>query len=178
MLPLGTPLPLFRLLDTTSGEHFDSSSMLGQISVVAIICNHCPFVVHIKSELAKFGRECAAQDVRMVAISANDITTHPADAPDKMAEDARAHGYVFPYLFDETQDVARSFDAACTPEFYVFDRTGKLAYRGQFDDSRPNDPRPVTGESLRAAVAALRSGCAPDPDQKPSIGCSIKWKQR
>ncbi len=176
MLPLGTPLPRFVLSDTVSGDDFDSASLLGHISVVAFICNHCPFVVHIKAELARFGRDCEQGGVKMVAISANDISTHPADAPDKMAEDARANDYVFPYLFDESQEVARSFQAACTPEFYVFDRGGKLAYRGQFDDSRPNNSQPVTGQSLRAAVEALKMGHAPDPDQMPSIGCSIKWK--
>jgi hypothetical protein len=133
-------------------------------------------VVHIKQELSRFGAECREKGVRLVAISANDVSTHPMDGPEQMALDARDHGYTFPYLYDETQAVARAFDARCTPEFYVFDRAGLLAYRGQFDDARPSKLTPVTGRDVRAAVDALLAGEAPDSEQKPSIGCNIKWK--
>lgn len=176
MLPLGTPLPNFALVDVSSGQTVSSTSLTGAVCVVAFICNHCPFVVHIKSGLSDFGRYCKDRGVPLVAISSNDVTTHPMDGPTEMAEDARRHGYTFPYLFDADQTVARAFDARCTPEFYVFDATGKLAYRGQFDDARPNRPTPVTGSDVKAAVHALLAGSRPAPDQKPSMGCSIKWK--
>ena len=176
MLALGTPLPEFALVDTVSGQTVSSSSLLGSIAVVAFICNHCPFVVHIKAELSRFGAFCNEHGVRLVAISSNDVSTHPMDGPAEMAKDARRHAYPFPYLFDETQGVARVFAARCTPEFYVFDRAGKLAYRGQFDDARPSRPTPVTGADVRAAVNALLRGELPDRDQKPSMGCNIKWK--
>lgn len=176
MLPLGTPLPDFTLVDTVSGQTLSSVSLTGSVAVVAFICNHCPFVVHIKAGLSEFGDYCKKRGVPLVAISANDVTTHPMDGPAAMAEDARRHGYSFPYLFDESQSVARAFDARCTPEFYVFDAAGKLAYRGQFDDARPNRPTPVTGADVRAAVDALLAGEAPKADQKPSVGCNIKWK--
>ncbi len=176
MLALGTPLPDFELVDSVSGETVSSRALLGSVGVVAFICNHCPFVVHIKEGLSRFASEYQSQGVKMVAICSNDIATHPMDGPDEMAKDAQRHGYVFPYLFDESQRVAKAFDARCTPEFYVFDPAGKLAYRGQFDDARPSRPTPVTGHDLRAAVDALLRGEAPDPDQKPSVGCNIKWK--
>jgi len=176
MLPLGTPLPDFALVDTVSGQTVSSASLVGSVAVVAFVCNHCPFVVHIKAGLSEFGAYCKARGVPMLAISANDVTTHPMDGPKAMAEDARRHAYPFPYLFDESQTVARAFDARCTPEFYVFDTAGRLAYRGQFDDARPNRPTPVTGSDVRAAVDALLSGQVPAQDQKPSVGCNIKWK--
>jgi cytochrome oxidase Cu insertion factor (SCO1/SenC/PrrC family) len=175
MLPLGTALPSFRLTDTVSGSVVASDELRGRPSVVAFICNHCPYVMHIRHGLADFGRYCADRGVALVAVSSNDPVSHPEDAPDKMALEARTFGYVFPYLFDATQDVARAFNAACTPEFYVFDAQGKLAYRGQFDEARPKNAVPVTGADVRAAVEALLSGGKPDPNQKPSIGCSIKW---
>jgi peroxiredoxin len=176
MLPLGTSLPSFRLRDTVSGRSFASEELAGRPAVVAFICNHCPYVKHIRSGLADFGRYCDEKGVALVGVSSNDPLHYPDDAPDKMAAEARAAGYGFPYLFDETQDVARAFNAACTPEFYVFDARGKLAYRGQFDEARPKNDVPVTGSDVRAAVDALLAGGAPNPDQKPSIGCSIKWK--
>ena len=177
MLELGTPLPIFDLPDVRSGNNVSSASLRGAVSVVAIICNHCPFVVHVKEELAKFAREVMAAGVQMVAISANDVSTHPSDGPAKMAEDAERYGYPFPYLFDETQEVVKAFRAACTPEFYVFDADGALRYRGQFDDSRPSKPTPVTGKDVREAVRALLAGETPSLDQKPSVGCNIKWKR-
>lgn len=176
MLPLGTPLPEFALVDAASGQTVRSASLSGAVAVVAFICNHCPFVVHIKAGLSEFGRYCKDRGVSCVAISANDVTTHPMDGPAAMAEDARRQGYTFPYLFDDTQTVARAFDARCTPEFYVFDAEGKLAYRGQFDDARPSRPAPVTGADVRAAVDALLAGARPSADQNPSVGCNIKWK--
>lgn len=176
MLPLGTPLPRFELLDTISGNHIGSGSLADSLAVVAFICNHCPFVIHIKQALSRFGAECVEKGVKMVAISANDVSTHPMDGPEHMAQDAARHAYSFPYLYDETQGVARAFDARCTPEFYVFDRSGKLAYRGQFDASRPSNTVAVSGSDVRAAVEALLAGGVPNPEQKPSIGCNIKWK--
>ncbi len=177
MLELGTPLPAFALPDTVTGESVSSDSLLGApASVVAFICNHCPYVVHIRDKLAEFGRWCEEVGVKMVAISSNDVATYPQDGPEAMAAEARRAGYLFPYLYDETQDVARAFRAACTPDLYVFDAQGKLAYRGQFDDSRPGNGKPVTGHDVRQAVAALLSGNRPDLNQRPSIGCSLKWK--
>ena len=176
MVLLGTPRPVFSLPDTASGETFDSRSLDGKPSVVIFICNHCPYVKHIRSGLADFGRFCAERDVPMVAISSNDANTHPDDGPERMADEAVQAGYVFPYLHDESQAVARAFDARCTPDLYIFDRDGKLAYRGQFDDARPQSPVPVTGQDARAAVDALLIGQAPAAHQKPSIGCGIKWK--
>jgi peroxiredoxin len=177
MLELGTVLPTFSLLDTTTAEVFTSDVLRGApAAVVAFICNHCPFVKHIRAGLADFGRYCQQRGVKMVAVCSNDVTTHPDDAPQRMAEEARRVGYVFPYLYDQTQAVAKAFQAACTPEFYVFDSEGKLAYRGQFDDSRPSNNRPVTGSDVRAAVDALLAGNRPSPQQKPSIGCNIKWQ--
>jgi len=176
MLALGTPLPSFALPDVVSGQVVSDDSVRGRVTVIAFICNHCPFVMHLKPDLAKLGRFCQSSGAAMLAISSNDVKTHPMDGPEAMADDARQEGYVFPYLYDETQDVARAFDAACTPDFFVFDADGVLAYRGQFDSSRPGNGVPVTGEDLYAAVRALLGGERPSPEQKPSIGCNIKWK--
>jgi peroxiredoxin len=176
MRELGSPLPSFELPDTVSSQLLASGAWSGQIVVVAFICNHCPFVIHLKQELAAFGHFCQEQNVTMVAISSNDAETYPADSPELMKADAAEFHYVFPYLYDETQSVARAFDAACTPDFFVFDRESKLAYRGQFDDSRPGNGVAVTGHDLRNAVAALVAGERPPLAQKPSIGCNIKWK--
>jgi peroxiredoxin len=177
MLDLSTPIPAFSLPDTLSEQHVTSSQLLGAPAlVVAFVCNHCPYVKHILPELVEFGRECSSRGVRMVGISSNDETTYPEDAPAKMTELGRAMGFTFPYLYDANQSVAKAFRAMCTPEFYVFDKAGKLAYRGQFDDSRPGNGKPVTGRDVRAAVDALLAGKSPDERQVPSIGCSIKWK--
>jgi peroxiredoxin len=176
MLALGTPLPAFTLPEPLTGKAFDSGSLAGKVSVIAFLCNHCPYVKHIQRELAAFGRECAERGVALVGISSNDVATYPQDGPHEMAAEARSAGYVFPYLYDESQAVARAFDAACTPELYVFGRDGKLAYRGRFDESTPKNGVPVTGRDARAAVEALLRGEAPGDDQRPSIGCSIKWK--
>lgn len=176
MLALGTPLPEFQLPDTVSSTLVSSTDLLGKPGVVIFICNHCPFVKHIRTGLADFGRFCRDSGVNMVAISSNDAATYPDDSPENMAREARDAGYTFPYLYDESQDVASAFRAACTPDLYVFDEDGKLAYRGQFDDSRPGNGVPVTGKDARAAVQALLNGEAPSEEQKPSIGCNIKWK--
>jgi len=175
MLALGTPIPEFSLPDTVSGSVVASSSLHGRPSVVFFICNHCPFVKHIRSGIADFGRYCQQHDVAMVAVSSNDAVAYPADAPPAMKEEAKDAGYVFPYLYDESQAVARAFDAACTPDLYIFDEHGKLAYRGQFDGARPGNGVAVTGSDARAAVDALLAGKAPNADQIPSIGCNIKW---
>ena len=178
MLALGTPLPAFSLPDTTAnGRLVSSSSLEGSVAIVAFICNHCPYVIHVQRELVAFGRHVAASSsAKMVAVSSNDVGAYPEDGPDKMAEEARRAGYPFPYLYDESQSVARAFEAACTPEIYMFDAQGLLRYRGRLDDSTPKNGRPVTGKDARAALDALLSGNMPDPDQHPSIGCSIKWK--
>jgi peroxiredoxin len=176
MLELGTPLPVFSLPDTVSGRTVSSSELSGKPSVVTFICNHCPYVKRIQQGLADFGRYCAERGVPVVAISSNDPGTYPDDAPEKMALEAESARYSFPYLFDESQAVAKAFRAACTPEFYVFDANGKLAYRGRFDEASPKNDVAVTGRDTRAAVDALLAGKSPSTEQHPSIGCSIKWK--
>jgi peroxiredoxin len=176
MLALETSLPRFSLPDAVTGKIVDSSQFSGQPLVVAFICNHCPFVKHIRQGLAEFGAYCAEKGAAVVAISSNDVDNYPDDSPENMAKEAREAGYGFPYLYDESQAVARAFNAACTPDLYLFDGNGKLVYRGQFDDSRPGNGVPVTGRDLRAAVDAVVLGRAPSADQTPSIGCNIKWK--
>lgn len=177
MRELGSPLPSFRLPDPRTGELVTDAVLRGKpASVVAFICNHCPFVVHVRQGLIDIGRYFQQVGVPFVAISSNDIVTHPQDGPERMAEEAQRYGYPFRYLYDESQQVAREFDAACTPDFYVFDADARLAYRGQLDDSRPSNQIPVTGKDLKAAVDALLAGGRPSPEQKPSIGCGIKWK--
>jgi peroxiredoxin len=176
MRELGSSMPPFGLVDTRNGTTVTDADLRDHLSVVAFICNHCPYVIHLKDELSAFGTYCATEGVKMVAISANDPQSHPDDAPEKMKQDAELHAYPFPYLFDATQRVALAFDAVCTPEFFVFDRAGRLAYRGQFDSSRPGKGTP-SGEDLRTAVDALLKGEMPNPVQKPSIGCSIKWRR-
>ncbi len=176
MRALGAPLPSFQLPDVRTGRVLSESDLSGPCAVVAFICNHCPFVKTIKPQLAEFGRYCEQRGVPMVAISSNDVVSHPSDGPLLMAEDAERFAYPFPYLYDESQQVAKAFDATCTPDFFVFDRQATLAYRGQFDDSRPSNDLPVTGRDLRAAVDALLNGERPSPQQTPSIGCNIKWK--
>ena len=177
MLPLGSPLPAFDLPNTNpqlDAERVSDKDLIDAPTVVMVICNHCPFVIHVRDQLAAIGRDYAGK-VNILAISANDPTTHPADAPDRMREEADRAGYTFPYLFDERQELAKALAAACTPDFYVFDRDRKLVYRGQLDDSRPSNGLPVTGVDLRRAIDAAIRGDDPIADQRPSIGCNIKW---
>jgi len=176
MVALGTVMPPFSLPDTVSGKVVDSSSLAGKPSVVIFICNHCPFVKHIRAGLADFGRFCRERGVPMIAISSNDVTAYPDDDPEAMAREAALADYVFPYLYDESQAVAKAFDARCTPDLFIFGADGRLAYRGQFDDARPSNDIPVTGRDAGAAVEALLVGEQPSVEQKASIGCSIKWK--
>lgn len=176
MLALGAAAPDFSL-PATDGRTVKLADFKGRPLVVAFICNHCPFVKHVRSGLAAFGRDYATRGLAFVAINSNDITDHPDDSPAKMKEEARAAGYAFPYLFDETQSVAQAYKAACTPDFFVFDRNHKLAYRGQFDGSRPGNDVPVTGEDLRAAADAVLAGKPASGQQRPSLGCNIKWKK-
>jgi len=175
MLPLGTKAPEFQLPDTT-GRLVSSEDLSGKALVVIFMCNHCPYVKHIRGGLAQVARDYRDRGVAMVGINSNDIDNYPADNPEKMAEEAKAAGYIFPYLFDETQEVAKAYRAACTPDIFVFDREQRLAYRGQLDDSRPGNGIPVTGKDLRDAVDAVLAGRPVAGKQKPSIGCNIKWK--
>lgn len=176
MLPLGTPAPAFSLPDPAGTVHrledFSDKSAL----LVMFICNHCPFVIHVQEELARLGLEYGPRNVGVLAISSNNVETHPDDSPDKMAEMAQSVGFNFPYLYDESQEVAKAYHAACTPDFYLFDGDMKLAYRGQIDDSRPGNGIPVTGRDMRAAIDAVLRGEQPAENQIPSLGCNIKWK--
>ena len=177
MLPLGTAAPDFRLPDPAGEQHALSDFAEDPALLVAFICNHCPYVQHIRAELARFGREYQAKGLGVVAISSNDVATHPQDGPREMAAEAASVGYTFPYLYDESQDVARAYQAACTPDFFLFDGDRELVYRGQFDGSRPGNDVPVTGEDLRAACDALLAGEPVPADQTPSMGCNIKWRR-
>lgn len=173
MMPLGTKAPDFKLFDTSSQTELSLAQLRGEKgTLVMFICNHCPFVKHIESGLRKLGEDYRDSGVSLVAISSNDIVSQPADAPDKMAE----KNYVFPYLYDETQQAAEAYGAACTPDFFLFDDKLLCVYRGQFDSSRPSNEIPVTGSDLRSAINALINGTTVPGDQKPSIGCNIKWK--
>jgi peroxiredoxin len=178
MLPLGSAAPDFALPDTTGRIVRLEDMQKAPALVVAFICNHCPYVKHLRKGLADFGRDYTSRGVAIVAISSNDAKNYPDDGPAKMAEEAQAAGYNFPYLYDESQSVAKAYRAACTPDFYLFDAGQNLVYRGQFDDSRPGIGTPVTGKDLRTAVDAVLSGRAVAALQKPSIGCNIKWKSR
>lgn len=173
MLELGTTAPEFSLPDPDGVLHSLGDGKLAYL--VMFICNHCPFVIHVREELAHLGRDYGSQAVSIVAISSNDVTAHPADAPALMKQEAAANGYEFPYLYDESQEVAKAYRAACTPDFYLFDSDKKLVYRGQLDDSRPSNDIPVTGKDLRTALDALLNDRPMTDQQKPSIGCNIKW---
>ena len=177
MLALGTPAPDFSLPDVVSGGMVDLQSAAGPKGLlVMFICRHCPFVKHVEKELAKLGRDYEGKGIGIIAISSNDAVNYPDDAPASLAGQARALSFPFHYLYDETQDVARAYDAACTPDFFLFDGNLKLAYRGQLDDSRPGSNVPVTGKDLRNAMNAVLAGEPVHPVQKPSLGCNIKWK--
>jgi peroxiredoxin len=176
MLELGTQAPDFDLADPDGKRHSLADFAEAKGLLVMFICNHCPFVIHIREELARLTREVASEGVAAVGIMSNDIAKYPADAPPKMKEEAQRAGYGFPYLLDETQEVAKAYKAACTPDFYLFDEDRELVYRGQLDDSRPSNGKPVNGADLRAAIRALLAGEALATEQRPSIGCNIKWK--
>lgn len=177
MLPLGTPLPHFELPDVVTGrrvspEHFGGNAAI----LVMFICRHCPYVVHVREELAKLGRDYHGENVGIVAISSNDVKNYPQDSPQRLREMAEELGLTFPYCYDESQEVAKAFTAACTPDFFLFNKERKLVYRGQLDDSRPGNGKPVTGLDLRKALDAVLKGMPVPGVQKPSAGCNIKWK--
>ncbi len=176
MLNLGTEAPDFSLVNvdgkTVSLSDFDGSSAL----LVVFMCNHCPFVKHLADPLAQFANEYMPKGLAVVGISSNDVANHPADSPEQMVREAEERGYQFPYLYDETQEVAKAYRAACTPDFFLFDADRRLVYRGQFDDSRPDSGKPITGKDLRDAVDAVLAGKELSHEQRPSIGCNIKWK--
>lgn len=179
MLPLGTKAPDFSLVSvdgaTYSLQDFEQAKAL----LVIFMCNHCPYVIHVADQLARLANEYQAKGVAIVGINANDVSKYPQDSPEQMVHEAESRGYTFPYLYDETQEVAQAYRAACTPDFYVFDGERKLVYRGQMDDSRPkaDDPKPVTGKDLRAALDAVLDGKPVPENQTPSLGCNIKWME-
>jgi len=177
MLALGTRLPEFALPDVVSGRVIRPQDFVGKdVLLVTFICPHCPYVIHVQEEIASFGRDYASKSVGIVAISSNDAVAYPSDSPDGMRKQAAQLGFMFPYCYDESQAAARAFKAACTPEFYVFGKDRKLVYRGQLDDSRRHTPVAVTGRYVRDAIDNTLGGLAVDPDQRPSIGCNIKWR--
>jgi len=178
MLELGTQAPNFRLPDVVSGKNISLASFAGQNALlVMFICRHCPYVKHVQTELARLGTDYAGIPIGIVAISSNDPADYPDDAPESLKEMAVQLGFTFPFCYDESQAVAKAYSAVCTPDFFLFDGARRLVYRGQFDGSRPGNGVPVTGHDLRAAMDAVLAGQLVNPDQKPSIGCSIKWKR-
>ena len=177
MLPLGTSAPDFNLIDTKDDQPKSLDSLKGTHgTLVMFICNHCPFVIHVNKQLVQLANDYSSKGINCIAISSNDVVNYPQDGPDKMKVHAKENLYPFPYLYDETQDVAKAYDAACTPDFFLFDQDLKLVYAGQLDGSRPGNDIPVTGEDLRAAMDALLRQDTINPNQKPSMGCNIKWK--
>jgi peroxiredoxin len=178
MMPLGTKAPDFTLPDVITGQTVSLDDFAGAKAVlVMFICNHCPYVKHVAAGLADLGRDYAGSDVAIVAINSNDVDAYPEDSPEMMKAEAAGRGYTFPYLFDESQDVARAYSAACTPDFFLFGPDRSLVYRGRMDESRPNSLVPVTGEELRAAIEAVRNDQPVATDQFPSMGCSIKYRE-
>jgi len=176
-IPLGFNAPDFRLPDMISGKEKTLEQLKSEkATVVVFICNHCPYVLHIIDELVRVGKEYLPKGVSFVMINSNDVVKYPADSPEKMVEFAKTHDFPFPYLFDETQEVAKDYDAACTPDFNIFDANMKCVYRGQFDDSRPKNDKPVTGKDLRKTLDLILSGKEVPANQMPSVGCNIKWK--
>ena len=176
MLPLGTKAPDFELVDTVSDKTVALSDVKGKEgTVVMFICNHCPFVIHVNPMIVKLAKEYQEKGIAFVAISSNDVENYPQDAPHLMKEKASEEDYTFPYLYDESQEVAKAYDAACTPDFYLFDADMTLVYRGQLDDSRPGNDVPLTGTDLKGAMDAVLNNKDVDAEQKPSLGCNIKW---
>lgn len=177
MLPLGTLAPNFTLVDTVSDKMLSLEELKSdKATLVMFICNHCPYVIHINEELVRIASDYQPKGVSIIAISSNNVEKYPADSPEKMKQVAQQEGYSFPYLYDESQAVAKAYDAACTPDFYVFDADLKLQYRGRLDDARPGTGKPLTGSDLRAALDAVLSGASVSTLQYPSAGCNIKWK--
>jgi peroxiredoxin len=177
-IPLGHTAPNFTLPDVTSGKDVSLNDINGDKgTAVMLICNHCPYVIHVIDELVKLATDYQKKGIGFVAISSNDVENYPQDSPEKMKEFAAENDFPFPYLYDESQEIAKAYDAACTPDFYLFDAHLKCVYRGQFDGSRPDNDVPVTGEDLRHAVMALTAGVANDRPQKPSMGCNVKWRE-
>lgn len=178
MLPLGTPAPPFVLRDVVSGQIYSLASFTGKTALlVMFMCRHCPYVEHVEHEIAKIGRDYRDTGPGIIGISSNDPVSYPDDAPPRLKEMAERLAFTFPFCFDESQEVAKAYRAACTPDFYLFDREQRLVYHGQLDDSRPSSNKPVTGRDLRAAIDAVLAGKPIDSNQKASIGCSIKWKR-
>jgi len=178
MMPLGTMAPDFNLTDTISGKKKSLHELKSEkATVITFICNHCPFVKHVQKGLVKLAKDYIPSGISFVAINSNDVKAYPDDSPERMKEVAKQLGYPFPYLYDESQDIARAYGAACTPDFYIFDKDLKCVYRGQMDDSRPSNDIPVTGKDIRAALDAILAGKPVSEEQKPSIGCNIKWKK-
>src|SRR3990167_3905544 len=177
MIPLGTKAPEFTLEDVTSGKTLSLSQLKSdKATVVVFMCAHCPFVKHLEKELVKVANHYIPKGIRFIAISSNDVVSHPDDSPENMKRQAEDYGFPFPYFYDSTQDVARAYGAECTPDFFVFDNALQCVYRGQFDDSRPGNQTPVTGKDLKEALDCLLEGRPISETQKPSIGCNIKWK--
>ena len=177
MMPLGTLAPAFRLLDTVSDNLVELDDVRGQLAtLVMFICNHCPYVKHIEAGLEQLGVDYQGENVGIVAISSNDVIAYPQDGPDEMKKFAAENHFNFPYLFDETQEVAKAYDAACTPDFFLFDRDLRCVYRGRFDSARPKSTDPVTGLDMRNAIDATVNGLSVEGDQTPSVGCNIKWR--
>lgn len=178
MIPLGSKAPDFSLPDTLSGKTLSLTGLRSdKATLIMFICNHCPFVKHVNKELIRLANDYTPKGVSFIAISSNDTVNYPEDAPEKMTQTAKELAYPFPYLYDESQEVAKAFDAACTPDFFIYDEDLKLAYRGQLDDSRPSNDLPVTGKDIRSALDILLQGKIISGEQKPSIGCNIKWKK-
>ena len=177
MMPLGTLAPDFNLLNVVTGNKVTLHSLKSEMAtLIMFICNHCPYVKHVQDELIKIANDYRIKGISCIAINSNDVVNYPDDSPENMKKIAQEKGYPFPYLYDETQEVARIYQAACTPDFYLFDKDLKCVYRGQLDDARPQNNIPVTGKDIRAALDAILAGQPVNTDQKPSIGCNIKWK--
>lgn len=178
MLPLGTAAPDFSLPDVVSGKRISLATFAGRPALlVMFICRHCPYVVHVREELARLGKDYAGKAIGIVAISANDAVGYPDDAPEQLKAMAQELGFTFPFCYDERQDIAQAYTAACTPDFFLFDAQRRLVYRGQLDDSRPGNGKPLTGKDLRAAMDAALAGRPVSAAQQPSLGCNIKWKK-
>lgn len=177
MMPLGTKAPDFKLIDTVDNTKKSLNELKGtKATLVMFICNHCPFVVHVSAQLSQLAKDYMSKGINCIAISSNDVENYPQDGPELMKQNAIDNDYIFPYLYDQTQTIAKAYDAACTPDFFLFNDNLKLVYAGQLDDSRPGNDKPVTGKNIRAAMDAIIKNENVNPNQKPSMGCNIKWK--